>query len=131
MKYDIQKVITELQNYQSKNTDIKLISEDELLSLATLTFKIHYIDRHIHTLEKLGIKTEYPLKELTVGTSWRILSAANMLNVKRATIYKWIKDGLITRHDYPCWSTKKLTPFVSMIELMNNLTLIKQRKPKD
>jgi len=126
MKYDIKKIITELQNFQRKNPNVELIREDELLSLATSTIKINKINKHISTLKELGIEyNNNLLMTKDFSTAYKISNAATKLNVTRATIYKWIKYGVINK----IYSriTDKTNPLIRLDELMKNLNLIKKR----
>ena len=116
MKYNIQRVIEGLQRFQKENQDVKLISDENLSLLATYTIRVNSIDSHIKILrDKLH---EYDYENIN--------SAAKKLRVERATIYKWIDEGVIDI-EYPyryCGNRK----YISLKKLLRNLEYIKKQR---
>ena len=49
MRYNIQEVIERLQKFQKENSDTKIVSDDELLKIATPD--VHWIENHVKRLQ--------------------------------------------------------------------------------
>jgi len=116
MEYNIQSVIECLQKFQKGNADIKLVGEGKLLSLLASTHNVNCIDSHIERLKNLP---GYDLYELEYFVN--ISSASRLLKVERATIYKWIREGVICSGDLH-------HKYVNLSELLKNLETIRERR---
>ena len=113
MEYNVKNVIERLQKYQKENAD-PMIDDDTLLELAKASVKVNCIDNHVESLELLINDCERWMRTkikqgIDFGGHWYWLykkisegdykinksNVAMALGVKRPTIDKWIKEGII------------------------------------
>ena len=121
MKYDVKKIITELQKLQKKNPDTVFINDAELLLLAASTIKVNCIHSHIKRLNKYFSDKPY------YDDCKSIDAASKILMVERATIYKWIKDGIvdIEQIEYAFSGNRK---YISLRQLLKTFETLNERR---
>jgi len=86
MKYNIKTVIKQLQKFQTENSDIELIDENELKRIISSVHKINHIDFILDKLEDIEFESDLCCNKTDL---------ASILNISRVTLDKWIKEGII------------------------------------
>ena len=130
MKFKIAHIIENLEALKEEKKGF--VSENELLKTAVI--KVNTIDDKINLLKTLHQERgegEYCIYELE-----SILRSYDNVGISRQTIYRWIKDGIITAYYHKEGSTydkeneilyhhKKNASYINTVELLEALERIK------
>jgi hypothetical protein len=117
MRHDIKSIIEHLQWFQNENPNETLIDEDEMLAPFRAMKKVNSIDDIIKKVESLVEDRKENNENITI--------AAALIGVERATIYKWINDGIINKYR---WQRTEKEAVISLKELKESLNKIKAAK---
>ena len=129
MKFKIDRIIEHLEALKEKQD---FVTENELLNAAIV--KVNTIDNIICMLKTLHERSgegEYCISELE-----NILSSYDNVGISRQTIYRWIRDGIITtyyhkegsaydKENKTLYHHKKNASYINTVELLEALERIK------